>query len=80
MTDVSDLIEEAYGRALEVLRRCVTPHGFRASGQVPGYPQVWARDSMITALGAAVVGRFLRTRRGRSGTGDPWSAGGRWAV
>lgn len=56
MTDVSDLIEEAYGRALEVLRRCVTPHGFRASGQVPGYPQVWARDSMITALGAALAG------------------------
>lgn len=34
----------------------------------------------VDELGAAVVGRFLRTRRGRSGTGDPWSAGGRWAV
>lgn len=31
-------------------------------------------------LGAAVVDRFLHTRRGRPGAGDPWSAGGRWAV
>lgn len=34
----------------------------------------------VDDLGAAVVGRFLHTRRGRSGLGDPWSAGGRWAV
>jgi len=50
------LIEEAYGHALEILRRCVTPHGFRASGLLPGYPQVWARDSMITGLGAVLSG------------------------
>ena len=34
----------------------------------------------VDDLGAAVVGRFLDTRRGRPGAGDPWSAGGRWAV
>ena len=34
----------------------------------------------VDDLGAAVVGRFLHTRRGRSAPGDPWSAGGRWAV
>ena len=50
------LIEEAYGHAVDVLKRCVTPHGFRASGVVPGYPQIWARDSMITSLGAALTG------------------------
>ena len=34
----------------------------------------------VDDLGAAVVGRFLHTRRGRPGSGDAWSAGGRWAV
>ncbi|WP_010541142.1 vWA domain-containing protein [Dietzia alimentaria] len=34
----------------------------------------------VDDLGAAVVGRFLDTRRGRPGAGDPWSALGRWAV
>ncbi|MFN3338791.1 MAG: vWA domain-containing protein, partial [Dietzia sp.] len=33
----------------------------------------------VDDLGAAVVGRFLHTRRGRPGSGDAWSAGGRWA-
>lgn len=56
MADRNVLIEEAYGRAVEVLSRCVTPYGFRASGLLPGYPQVWARDSMITGLGAALTG------------------------
>lgn len=27
----------------------------QASARVPGYPQVWARDSMITLLGAALI-------------------------
>lgn len=50
------LIEEAYQRAVDVLHRCATSHGFRASGVNPGYPQIWARDSMITSLGAALTG------------------------
>ncbi|GAA4260292.1 VWA domain-containing protein [Dietzia aurantiaca] len=33
----------------------------------------------VDDLGAAVVGRFLHTRRSGPGAGDPWSAGGRWA-
>ena len=41
---------------MSVLRRCVTPYGFRASGVLPGYPQIWARDSIITSLGAALTG------------------------
>lgn len=43
---------EARARALDVLRRCVTPVGFKASALAGGYPQVWARDAPITALGA----------------------------
>ena len=34
----------------------------------------------VDDLGAAVVGRFLHTRQSRPSPGDPWSAGGRWAV
>ena len=34
----------------------------------------------VDDLGAAVVGRFLHTRRGRPGAPDPWNAGGRWAM
>lgn len=48
--------DQAYEQAVRVLRRCVTPYGFRASGVLPGYPQIWARDSIITSLGAALTG------------------------
>jgi glycogen debranching enzyme len=50
------LLNEAHVRALEVLHRCATPKGFRASGLSAGYPQVWARDNAIIALGACVTG------------------------
>ena len=56
MSSREPLVEEAYRRALEVLRRCITPYGFRASGLSTGYPQIWARDSMITGLGAVLTG------------------------
>ncbi len=49
------LLNEAHDRALEVLHRCATPQGFRASGLSAGYPQVWARDNGIVALGAFVT-------------------------
>lgn len=52
----TQLLQEAHNRATAVLRRCTTSKGFRASGLESGYPQVWARDSAITALGAAVTG------------------------
>jgi hypothetical protein len=38
--------------AVEVLRQCVSPTGLKASGRATGHHQVWARDSMITLLGA----------------------------
>ncbi|MEW5961680.1 MAG: glycoside hydrolase 100 family protein, partial [Chloroflexota bacterium] len=53
-------------QALEVLRQCVTPYGFRASALLAGYPQIWARDSMITFLGAAASGEPELLAAGRA--------------
>lgn len=49
-------VAESRQQALELLRRCMTPLGFRASAPPVGYPQVWARDSLATFLGAAATG------------------------
>ena len=46
-------LSEARRRAMDILQNCVTPHGFRASALAAGYPQIWARDSIVTFLGAA---------------------------
>jgi GH15 family glucan-1,4-alpha-glucosidase len=46
------IVEEARRRALEILYKCATPFGFRASAQMVGYPQIWGRDSIMTLLGA----------------------------
>lgn len=45
-------VAEARDRAHAILERCATFDGFRASALAMGYPQVWARDSVITCLGA----------------------------
>lgn len=50
------LIEDAYQEALKVLHACATPLGFKASVHLSGYPHVWARDSVITSLGALLTG------------------------
>ena len=50
------LLCEAHERALSILHRCVTPHGFRASALTAGYPQVWARDNGVIFLGAVATG------------------------
>lgn len=50
------MISQAYEKAVEVLRHCARPKGFYASGLLGGYEAVWARDSMITSLGASLVG------------------------
>ena len=60
------LIDEARERALDVLRRCVTPNGFRASGLTAGYPQVWARDNGIIFLGAVASGEAELIAAGRA--------------
>lgn len=57
------ITDEAYKYALIALERCAKPVGFYASGLKGGYEAVWARDSMITSLGAALVkSRLAKTQ------------------
>jgi glycogen debranching enzyme len=51
-----DLLDEAHQHALAVLEGCIDSIGIKASAFSNGYTQVWARDSMITFLGAALTG------------------------
>ncbi len=53
-----NIIDEAYEKAKEVIRSCSTPFGLFASGGKEGYNAVWARDSMITSLGASLEDEF----------------------
>ena len=46
--------KEAYDKAVWILKKCSTPHGFFAA--YPGYDMVFGRDSMIMSLGASLVG------------------------
>lgn len=62
----SEILQEAYERALEVLRACATPLGFKASALATGYPQIWARDSAITMLGALLTGEDDLVQASRS--------------
>ena len=50
------ILDVAYERAEEVLMECISPLGFKASALDGGYHQVWARDSVITFLGAMLIG------------------------
>ena len=50
------ILADAHEKASAILHRCRTPYGFRASGLPAGYPQIWARDNAITALGAVATG------------------------
>ncbi len=49
------LVNRVYSSAIESLRRCCHPKGLKASGQRLGHHQVWARDSMIAALGGVLA-------------------------
>ena len=60
------LLDEARVRAADILHRCATPHGFRASALAAGYPQIWARDSMVVFLGAAATGDPALLAAGRA--------------
>jgi len=51
-------IKQAYDKAIEVLNACVRKQGFYASGLPGGYEATWARDSMITSLGASFHPEF----------------------
>lgn len=60
------LLSETRQRALAVLERCVTTHGFRASGLAAGYPQIWARDNGLIFLGAVATGESALIAAGRA--------------
>jgi len=47
--------ELAYKKALEVIEECSTKYGLFASGGKKGYRGVWARDSVISLIGASLV-------------------------
>ncbi|MCL5730145.1 MAG: hypothetical protein M1165_01085, partial [Candidatus Pacearchaeota archaeon] len=51
--DNNCLIDEAYDKAVWILNKCATPHGFFAAH--PGYDMVFGRDSMIISLGALLL-------------------------
>lgn len=52
---------QAYEQAIKVLNACAKPTGFWASGLPGGYEATWARDSMMTSLGASLVsGKFKK--------------------
>ncbi len=46
----------AYNKAIDVITACSKPTGLYASGLKGGYEATWARDSMITSIGASLVG------------------------
>ncbi len=53
MTD--KITEECYEKAKDVIKQCSTKHGLFASAGEHGYDAVWARDSMISFLGASLA-------------------------
>ena len=50
-----NITKKAYTEAIKVLETCTKDTGFYASGLKGGYEATWARDSMITSLGASLV-------------------------
>jgi len=57
---VNEILDKAYERAKEVIRACSTKHGLYASAGKQGYNGVWARDSMISMIGASLVGNEFK--------------------
>ena len=51
-----ELSDTPKNEAVKVLKHCEKSAGFFASGLPGGYEALWARDSMITSLGASLVG------------------------
>ncbi len=49
------LIDKAYEEAIKALHSCAHSVGIKASAKAGGYPHIWARDAMITLLGASLV-------------------------
>ncbi|MEM0465376.1 MAG: amylo-alpha-1,6-glucosidase [Candidatus Pacearchaeota archaeon] len=49
-----DILKKCYEKAIKVIELCSTPNGLYASAGPKGYNAVWARDSMISMIGASV--------------------------
>jgi len=49
---MDNIVENAREKAIETLKICSTKNGLYASGGKNGYTSVWARDSMISLIGA----------------------------
>jgi len=52
------LVDDAYEKAVDVIDMCSTRQGLYASGTMEGYTSVWARDSMISLIGASLTGSY----------------------
>jgi len=59
-------LEECYNKSIDVLEDVSTQYGFYASGGAKGYKGVWARDSMITSIGASLLGERFKKEFKRS--------------
>ncbi len=55
------MIAKAKEKAILVLEHCARSTGFFASGLPGGYEATWARDSMISSLGASLLGTKFQT-------------------
>ena len=52
----ADLTDVAYSKAIELLRQCYVEEGYVASSARAHYAGIWARDALITSLGANLTG------------------------
>jgi glucosamine-6-phosphate deaminase len=48
-----EILDKGYEKAKEVIKKCSTKYGLYASGGKDGYKGVWARDSIISLIGAS---------------------------
>ncbi len=52
---MDSLAEEAYYKAIDAVKLCTNRNGLYASAGENGYNSIWARDTVITMLGASLV-------------------------
>ena len=54
------MLDRAYEKSKEVIKKSSTNNGLFASGGKRGYDAVWSRDSMISLIGASLVGKEFK--------------------
>jgi len=55
-----EIIEKVYEDAVSVIKSSSTPNGLFASGGIKGYNAIWARDSMISLIGASASKKYRK--------------------